>query len=59
MEFKILEDFWKRFCIFQSKNGLQGFPKDKNSFLKIKYVYTIALTLGCLLAGSKGLKASY
>jgi hypothetical protein len=38
--------------------NLQGFSKDKNSFLKIKYVYTIALTLCGLLVGSKGLKAS-
>jgi hypothetical protein len=36
---------------------LLGLSKDKNSFLKIKYVYTIALTLGCLLADSKGLIA--
>jgi hypothetical protein len=37
--------------------NLLGFFKDKNSFLKIKYAYTIAHTIGCLLAGSKGLKA--
>jgi hypothetical protein len=32
--------------------NLLGFSKDKKAFLEIKYAYTIALTLGCLLAGS-------
>jgi hypothetical protein len=31
----------------------------QNSFLEIKYAYTIAQTLGWLLASSKGLKADY
>jgi hypothetical protein len=44
---------------FGAKTDLLGFFRSQNSFLEIKYAYTIALTLGCLLAGSKGLKASY
>jgi hypothetical protein len=37
---------------------LLGVSKVKIGFLEIKYSYAIALTIGCLLPGSKGLKAS-
>jgi hypothetical protein len=37
---------------------LLGFSKVKIGFLEIKYAYTIALTIGYLLADSSGLKAS-
>jgi hypothetical protein len=33
---------------------LLGFSKVKIGFLEIKYAYTIALTIGCLLVGSRG-----
>jgi hypothetical protein len=42
----------KGFVFFRAKMNLLGFSNDKITFLEIKYAYTIALTLGCLLAGS-------
>jgi hypothetical protein len=32
MEFKILDNFWKRFCIFGEKMDLLGFSKVKIVF---------------------------